>query len=76
MNTAKERLKIDTIQKLTLLDASSYRCIRIAHNNKSLREAMVSIKESREFRSNLHSIYNSLSLTELQDLYRLRKGDY
>lgn len=75
MNTIEE-LKTETIHKLTLLDTSSYRCIRIAHNNKSLREARVSIQEPRKFRSNLHSIYNSLSLTELQDLYNIRKGYY
>lgn len=75
MNTAEERLKINIIHKLTLLDTSSYRCIRTVHNYATA-EARVSIQEPRKFRSNLHSIYKNLSLTQLQDLYKLRKGDY
>lgn len=75
MNTAEERLKINIIHKLTLLDTSSYRCIRTVHNYATA-EARVSIKEPNKFRSNLHSIYKNLSLTQLQDLYKLRKGDF
>jgi len=86
MNTAEERLKIDIIHKLTLLDTSSYRCVRLAQNNARLNRSVVEIKEDsidlidikepNQFRSNLFSIYKNLSLTHLKDLYNIRKGDY
>ena len=47
MNTAEERLKINIIHKLTLLDTSSYRCIRTVHNYATA-EARVSIQEPRK----------------------------
>lgn len=81
-----EELKIETIHKLTLLDTSSYRCVRLAQNNVRLNRSsveikegsidLIDIKEANQFRSNLFSIYKNLSLTQLQDLYKLRKGDY
>ena len=86
MNTVEERLKIDIIHKLTLLDTSSYRCVRLAQNNVIMNRSVVEIKEDsidlidikepNQFRSNLFSIYKNLSLTQLQDLYNMRKGDY
>ncbi len=84
--TVEERLKIDIIHKLTLLDTSSYRCVRLAQNNVIMNRRVVEIKEDsvdlidikepNQFRSNLFSIYKNLSLNQLQDLYNIRKGDY
>jgi len=81
-----EELKTETIHKLTLLDTSSYRCVRLAWNNTIMNRSsveikegsidLIDIKEPNQFRSNLFSIYKNLSLTQLQDLYKLRKGDY
>ena len=79
-----EELKTETIHKLTLLDTSSYRCVRLAQNNVRLNRSsveikegsidLIDIKEPNQFRSNLHSIYKNLSLSELTELYKLRKG--
>lgn len=55
------------IHKLTLLDASAYRCIGRCETGKYKHEP-------KGFRRNLEKIYQSLSEEELIYLYNTRKG--
>lgn len=83
-DTGLEEKRIGIIHKLTLLDTSSYRCVRVAENNVRLNRGsieikegsidLIDIKESGGFRNKLFNIYIKLSLTELTELYKLRNG--
>ena len=53
------------INKLTLLDASAFRCIGFAKTGKYTKEPL-------KFRSNLHKLYNCLSFEDLSQLLKLR----
>ena len=57
--------KNSIISKLTLLDTSSFRCIGFSKTGKYTKEPL-------KFRSNLHKLYNNLSLEDLNELLKLR----
>lgn len=61
------------INKLTLLDTQSYRCIRIC-NNRMMNESM-DIKEPNQYRYDLYNVYKELTVEQLNKLYHIRKNN-
>lgn len=67
------------INKLTLLDTASFRCRALCHNRNAYAthlEGFKPVKEPYGFRTKLRDIYDELSVEQLMNIYKFKKGEY
>lgn len=60
--------KEQLINKLTLLDTSSFRCIGFSQTKKYTKEPV-------RFRKDLHDVYSNLNIESLQQLLKIRSNE-